>query len=180
MKHKQHRSTVKILPETAIPLPGFPCHHITPSGDIYSTKGRAIIRRKYGSNAAGYWTCAMRHESGEVRQPFVHRLVALLFVPGDHSLEVNHKDLNKHNNAAANLEWVTHRGNLLHARSLKTWENNVALRPLIATNPETGEQMRFESVKAAALWCGRATMAGNICKAAQSGKLAYGRRWSYV
>lgn len=46
----------------------------------------------------------------------VHRLVASAFVDG-HSpgLEVNHKDGDKHNNRAANLEWVTKAQNQMHA-----------------------------------------------------------------
>lgn len=46
----------------------------------------------------------------------VHRLVARAFCEGhaDH-LEVNHKDGNKSNNVAENLEWVTASDNIKHA-----------------------------------------------------------------
>lgn len=45
----------------------------------------------------------------------IHRLVAEAFIgpcPLEH--EVNHKDLNKHNNCETNLEWVTRSENHLH------------------------------------------------------------------
>lgn len=46
------------------------------------------------------------------KQVSVHRIVALVFVENPNSKPfVNHKDENKRNNAAENLEWVTHKGN---------------------------------------------------------------------
>lgn len=44
-----------------------------------------------------------------------HRLVAIYFVEGDTSLEVNHIDGNKRNNVYTNLEWVTSGENISHA-----------------------------------------------------------------
>ena len=50
---------------------------------------------------------------------FIHRLVALHFCEGyQKDLVVNHKDGNKLNNVAKNLEWVTHSENDLHAYQL--------------------------------------------------------------
>lgn len=50
---------------------------------------------------------------------FIHRLVAQLFIPNvENKREVNHKDGNKHNNRADNLEWVTTSENRIHAYQL--------------------------------------------------------------
>ncbi len=61
--------------------------------------------------------------SGYVRIPpkvfgtqFVHRLVAMAFIPNPHGLPViNHIDGNKANNRVENLEWCTQADNLRHA-----------------------------------------------------------------
>ena len=46
----------------------------------------------------------------------VHRLVALAFIPEvDGKVFVNHKDGNKQNNNATNLEWCTRSENMTHA-----------------------------------------------------------------
>lgn len=47
---------------------------------------------------------------------YIHRLVAQVHVPGyARGLVVNHKDGNKLNNSADNLEWITPRQNAVHA-----------------------------------------------------------------
>jgi len=46
----------------------------------------------------------------------VHRLVAQTFIPNPNNYPIiNHKDCNKHNNHANNLEWCTISYNMLHA-----------------------------------------------------------------
>jgi len=50
-----------------------------------------------------------------MRTENIHRLVAIHFVPNPHNkTHVNHIDLDKHNNKAENLEWVTVRENTVH------------------------------------------------------------------
>ena len=58
----------------------------------------------------------------------IHRLVAKAFVDNPNNYKiVNHKDLNKLNNIADNLEWCTQKDNVQHAlKSLppKSWNQN--------------------------------------------------------
>lgn len=86
----------------------------------------------------------------------VHREVAKAFLPNPRDLpQVNHKDGNKSNNNADNLEWVTNKENAHHAVSKGLWktffegaarENEKRKTPIIATDISTGDITRFESV----------------------------------
>lgn len=58
------------------------------------------------------------------KEYLVHRLVALLFVPNPYFYkEINHKDGNKKNNCADNLEWCTRSENMKHAFATGLKEN---------------------------------------------------------
>lgn len=59
---------------------------------------------------------------------YVHRLVAIAHKPNPQALpEVNHKDGNRQNNLATNLEWTDRIGNATHAvqTGLKTYTNRL-------------------------------------------------------
>ena len=52
-------------------------------------------------------------KNGEIKQCFVHRLVAQTFIPNPDNLsQVNHKDENKTNNSVHNLEWCSSKYNV--------------------------------------------------------------------
>lgn len=63
-------------------------------------------------NHDGYLIIACKH--GDVS---VHRLVAMCFVDGrsEEANEVNHKDFNRQNNVADNLEWLSHADNIRYS-----------------------------------------------------------------
>lgn len=91
-------------------------------GAIYNLFG---IRRKTKINNCGY-NQVMFCDNNNRKLYLVHRLVAEAFIPNPNHLEfVNHKDGNKQNNCANNLEWVTKSENERHAfaNGLKTTGN---------------------------------------------------------
>ena len=52
-------------------------------------------------------------KNGKTKAEYVHRLVALAFIPNpDNKPQVNHKDENKQNNYVDNLEWATCKENV--------------------------------------------------------------------
>lgn len=79
-------------------------------------KGKIIRPVKTNS---GYWQTRMKINE-HVKRDYVHRLVAKAFIPNPQRLpEINHKDENRLNNRADNLEWVEHITNLNYGNRAK-------------------------------------------------------------
>ena len=72
----------------------------------------------------------------------VHRLVAEHFLPPSDLNEVNHKDFNKANNAAENLEWVTRKANQVHASDGGRFSASSNPKRAKKLNLETARQVR--------------------------------------
>jgi len=88
-------------------------YQVSNKGRVRSCKYNKVRILKMGKNNKGYLyvnLCA----NGGYRSFSVHRLVASIFVNGDKSLTVNHRDGNKENNIPSNLEWVTMEQNQKH------------------------------------------------------------------
>lgn len=87
---------------------------ITEYGDVYSLKygymkKMALKGRQYKDRYISIGIC----DNNKVKYHQIHRLVAKYFCKGYfEGAVVNHKDANKHNNMASNLEWVTHKENI--------------------------------------------------------------------
>jgi hypothetical protein len=79
--------------------------------------GRILAPAKTGS---GYlFFCPSHH--GKITRASVHRVVAATFIgPCPKGLEVNHKNGNRLDNRAQNLEYVTRSENMRHAHTFST------------------------------------------------------------
>lgn len=89
-------------------------YSVSSFGRVFSWKSRM----KYSYRPIGLLMPA-RHSLGyryitlDYKPIYLHRLVAMLFVPNPDNLpEVNHIDHDKTNNKSCNLEWVTHKENI--------------------------------------------------------------------
>ncbi len=80
---------------------------------------RSMIKNKIlspGDNGRGYKFIHLKH-NGSVERFYVHRLIAMTFIPNIYNKkEVNHIDFDKDNNHVENLEWMTCKENLNHAK----------------------------------------------------------------
>ena len=64
--------------------------------------------------------------NGKVKKMFVHRLVALTYIPNeDNKPQVDHIDRNKTNNHFSNLRWVTHVENMQNTKLSKSGQKNI-------------------------------------------------------
>lgn len=81
-------------------------------GQVFSRHRKRLMR----PSPAGAGYLSVRLCDGARRwRPYVHQLVARAFLGECPDREPNHCNGNKADNSVANLEWVTHSGNLKHA-----------------------------------------------------------------
>lgn len=98
-------------------------YEISNKGRLKNKKTQKILSIK---NSKGWYLSIRLLINGKYKTFKIHRLVAQYFVPNPNNLPiVNHKDLNKQNNFAENLEWTTYKANTQHAIENKIYNNPV-------------------------------------------------------
>jgi hypothetical protein len=118
---------------------------VTEDGRVFSMtfKGNLHIREhRLREHSHGYLRATIRG-----RDEYAHRLVAQCFIENPHGyLEVNHKDGDKKNNDASNLEWCTRSENNQHAFRIGLRTNEEMLRyarmPKLARRKFTDQQVK--------------------------------------
>lgn len=84
---------------------GYPDYLVYADGKVFSKKTNRFLKHSF--MRSGYPTVELFNSDGS-RRVLVHRLVAEAFVPNPKKHRfVNHKDENKSNPSADNLEWCT-------------------------------------------------------------------------
>lgn len=87
-------------------IKNYPRYEVNENGDVRITENHRLLS-KY-KNSSGYYRVMLLSPSKKKHNEFVHRLVAEAFIPNPHNYKyVNHKDEDKSNNCASNLEWCT-------------------------------------------------------------------------
>lgn len=105
-------------------------------GRVRSVKGHYY---KSCPNNCGYLQVTFSVNGKNVYK-LVHRLVAQTFIPNPDNLpEVNHKDCDRKNNSADNLEWCSHEENIAYRERFGKAQN----RPVFAINLATLEVSQF-------------------------------------
>lgn len=112
-------------------------------------------------------------KGGLDKSKYIHRLVAEAFLPNPEGKpQVNHKDRNKLNNSKSNLEWMTSRENIRHARDTSLSNNtcNLTLNQVIEIEGLLKEGKLFHREIASIYNVNRFDITD----------IATGRRWSEV
>ena len=94
-------------------IENFPNYTVSNNGHVQNVNTGRIL--KPGKNPKGYSIVSLYKDGRQCTQK-VHRLVAEAFCDGYRKeLQINHKDGNKNNNTATNLEWCDGSSNIQHA-----------------------------------------------------------------
>lgn len=144
-----------VMDEVWLPAPGHPGYEVSNFGRVRSP--RKVLTPYITGNGTGYPTVKINHKNVKV-----HRLVAFAFLIADIQRQhVNHKNGQKHDNRAENLEWCTNQENMLHSfRELsrvgtgghhgKRGDLHHASKPVIGRRLADGTTRRWGSTKLAA------------------------------
>ena len=111
----------------------------------------------------------------------VHRLVGIAFVPGySEKYDINHKDNNRTNNHADNLEWCTRSYNIQYMHDHFPREEP-SKRAVIQIDKNGNDVARFESMNEAAEAIGVSLgLIWVVCNHYGRHKTAGGYRWRYA
>lgn len=84
---------------------GFPNYEVSNMGRVRNKRTKMPMSQRISKN--GYCMITIK-QCGKQHTTYAHRMVALAFLPKEDGKDcVNHKDENKQNNVAENLEWCT-------------------------------------------------------------------------
>ena len=98
--------------------PKYKDYYGTDDGDIISTKRKMPIVLKPQKHHLGYKLYFLSVNGKHVGITG-HRFIAECFIENPDNLsDVNHIDQDKQNNKVSNLEWTTHKDNMLHSRDI--------------------------------------------------------------
>ena len=160
--------------ERMIPMPGYEGRYsVTESGQVYSHKSNKFI--KAHDNGHGYMEVCLCVD-GKPFHKYVHRIVAEAFVLNPDNLpEVNHKDENRANNHAGNLEWCTAKYNKNYGGRAKKFSISRGTPVMCVETNQVFHGIR-EAARATGL---NASSIAACCTGYRNTKTTGGFRWKY-
>lgn len=173
---------------------------IEDTNDLYeiTSDGRVISYNKYPEGhelkshpiGDGYKAVTIKFNDGKFRMRYIHRLVAEAFVPNPNNYPiVNHKDENKFNNKADNLEWCTAKYNCNYSKDKKKRikrKNAGAPKRVALLNDNYEIERVFFSIRDAARYIcpdnenSAYVMINRVCHKHDGHVSACNRKWTFI
>lgn len=142
------------------------------NGKKYHYKGR-VLKQKLQKN--GYMQVCICMNGKRVWL-FVHRMVAITFIPNPNNYpQVNHIDNDRTNNSASNLEWCTPQYNNDYRKNFGTSPAQIFGHHVYAVDLKTGKVLIFKSQREAGRQLG--IDPSNIAKVAKGQQVIAGGYW---
>jgi len=166
------------LCEKWLPVIGYEnSYRVSNAGRVYSLLANKILN-PYVSNM-GYLMVMLRGSDGKRKGQLVHRLVAMAFIENPDGFPVvNHKNENKLDNHADNLEWCTTAYNNLYSNVYNRGQSK-RKKPVYRYDAGWGLIAKYASATEASKETGFSR--GNIWNACQvPDRLRYNSHWSYT
>ena len=156
------------------------------NGRKFNVKGKMLTPKKH---TGGYSQVCLSKRNYR----YIHRLVAEVFIPNPENLpEVNHKDENKKNNHAENLEWCTSKYNTNYGTCIQRMVSNMDYskttiaahnankKPVLQFDKNGNFIKKWDCASDAERYL-RNKITGFICKCCKGEhKFAYGFVWKYA
>jgi hypothetical protein len=157
------------------PIPGYEgLYAVNQFGQVWSCKTNKILAPNKMNH--GYLCVHLYRRGKTTRKVFtIHQLVAKAFLrnPNEHA-EVNHKNFDRTDNRAENLEWVSREENVQHAIRAGRKANNK--RKVKGISLSSGLIYTYDSLVEAEIAM-RGVQTGGISHALRDNRPAYGCVW---
>jgi hypothetical protein len=156
------------------PIPGYEGRYeVSDQGRVRNAAGRLLKPNKMIHGYCGVHLYSGGKQTRAVKT--IHQLVARTFIPNPRNCrEVNHKNFNRSDNCAVNLEWVTRKENVAHA--IAAGRRVLPEKKVCGINLRTKEIVTYESQIAAEIAL-RGKQTGGISGAMRRRRPAYGYVW---
>lgn len=169
-------------------VPGYEgLYEVSNCGRVRSLDGMVVTKRGVRKNKAGVILRSVIGKKGYCvvglgtgNRWYVHRLVAVAFLPNPNNLPmVNHKDENRANNKVDNLEWCDNRYNLNYGSVKDKMRRHCSIRkPVLQIDKEGNVVNEFESLSDASKCVGVHYQNITFC-CKHNSRTAGGYKWKY-
>lgn len=155
-------------------------YYVSNLGNVKSLKNNQEKILKCSLSSSGYLQVVLC-KNGITKNHFIHRLVANEFIKNKNNYgEINHKDENKLNNNANNLEWCDRKYNMNYGKTKEKISNAKKVKVAKLDNNNKIIEI-YDSVKEASIINNvSATNIVGCCKKRKYYNTCKGFKWEYI